>query len=97
MSRTRIHNLLITKKDSKLLKNLKIRSHKHIVLGYIVKNSKLISILIKELEKKNNVNLITGSKLNSISYNNSNTVDDWKGIGYIHPFICFRNIIQAWI
>ena len=43
-------------------------------LGYIVKNSKLISILIKELEKKNNVNLITGSKLNSISYNNSNII-----------------------
>ena len=43
-------------------------------LGYIVKNSKLISILIKELKKKNNVNFITGSNLNSISYSNSKII-----------------------
>ena len=43
-------------------------------LGYIVKNSKLISILIKELQKKNNVNFITGSNLNSISYSNSKVI-----------------------
>jgi 2-octaprenyl-6-methoxyphenol hydroxylase len=43
-------------------------------LGYIVKNSKLISVLIKELNKKNNVNFITGSNLNSISYSNSKII-----------------------
>ena len=43
-------------------------------LGYIVKNSKLISVLIKQLNKKNNVNFITGSNLNSISYNNSSII-----------------------
>ena len=43
-------------------------------LGYIVKNSKLISILIKELKKKNNVNFITESNLNSISYSNSKII-----------------------
>ena len=43
-------------------------------LGYIVKNSKLISVLIKELKKKNNVDFITGSNLNSISYNNSRII-----------------------
>ena len=43
-------------------------------LGYIVKNSKLISILIKELKKKNNVNFLTGSSLSSISYSNSKII-----------------------
>jgi len=43
-------------------------------LGYIVKNSKLISILIKELKKKNNVNFIKGSNLKSISYSNSKII-----------------------
>ena len=43
-------------------------------LGYIVKNSKLISVLIKELKKKNNVNFITGSNLNSITYSNSKII-----------------------
>ena len=43
-------------------------------LGYIVKNSKLISVLIKQLNKKNNVNFITGSNLNSISYSNSSII-----------------------
>ncbi len=43
-------------------------------LGYIVKNSKLISVLIKELKKKNNVNFIRGSSLKSISYNNSKII-----------------------
>ncbi len=43
-------------------------------LGYIVKNSRLISILIKELRKKKNVNFVTGSSLNSISYNSSNII-----------------------
>jgi len=43
-------------------------------LGYIVKNSRLISVLIKELKKKNNVNFITGSNLNSITYSNSKII-----------------------
>ncbi len=43
-------------------------------LGYIVKNSKLISILVKELSKKKNVNFITGSELDTIFYNNSNII-----------------------
>ncbi len=43
-------------------------------LGYIVKNSKLISILTNELKKKNNVKFITGSNLNSISYHNSKII-----------------------
>ncbi len=43
-------------------------------LGYIVKNSKLISVLIKELKKKNNVNFLRGSSLNSISYNDSKII-----------------------
>ena len=43
-------------------------------LGYIVKNSKLISVLIKQLNKKNNVYFITGSNLDSISYSNSSII-----------------------
>ncbi len=43
-------------------------------LGYIVKNSKLISVLIKQLNKKKNVNFITGSNLNSIYYSNSSII-----------------------
>ena len=43
-------------------------------LGYIVKNSKLIRILIKELKRKKNVIFLTGSSLNSISYENSKIV-----------------------
>jgi len=43
-------------------------------LGYIVKNSKLISVLINELKKKNNVNFITGSNLASITYSNSKII-----------------------
>ena len=43
-------------------------------LGYIVKNSKLISVLIKELKKKNNVNFITESNLSSISYSDSEII-----------------------
>ena len=43
-------------------------------LGYIVKNSKLISILIKELKKKNDVTFVTESTLNSIYYNNSKII-----------------------
>ncbi len=43
-------------------------------LGYIVKNSSLISVLIKELKKKNNVNFIMGSSLNSITYSNSKII-----------------------
>ena len=38
-------------------------------LGYIVKNNKLISLLHEELKKKNNVNFISGSGLESVSYN----------------------------
>ena len=40
-------------------------------LGYIVKNSKLINVLIKELSKKKNVNFLTGSSINTISCDNS--------------------------
>ena len=43
-------------------------------LGYIVKNSSLISVLIKELKKKNNVNFITESNLSSISYSDSEII-----------------------
>ena len=43
-------------------------------LGYIVKNSNLISILIKELQKKKNVNYIMGSNINSILSHNSKIV-----------------------
>ena len=43
-------------------------------LGYIVKNSKLIKILIRELKKKNNVNFISGSSINSILYEHSNII-----------------------
>ena len=37
-------------------------------LGYIVKNSNLIYVLIKELRKKKNVNFITGSAIKFINY-----------------------------
>ena len=43
-------------------------------LGYIVKNSRLISILIKELRKKNNVTFVSGSNINSIYYSNSKII-----------------------
>ena len=39
-------------------------------LGYIVKNSKLINILVKEI-KKRNVNFLFDSSLNDLSYQNS--------------------------
>ena len=40
-------------------------------LGYIVKNSKLINLLIKELKKKKNVNFLVSSSIASINYSNS--------------------------
>jgi 2-octaprenyl-6-methoxyphenol hydroxylase len=43
-------------------------------LGYIVKNSNLISLLTKELKKNNNVNFIMGSKLNLITYENNKII-----------------------
>tara|TARA_Y100001970_G_scaffold30162_1_gene37436 strand:+ start:24952 stop:26142 length:1191 start_codon:yes stop_codon:yes gene_type:complete len=43
-------------------------------LGYIVKNSKLISQLIKELKKKKNVNFLVGSRIASITYSNSKVI-----------------------
>lgn len=43
-------------------------------LGYIVKNSLLINLLIKELRKKQNVNFVYGSYLSSIAYKNSNII-----------------------
>ncbi len=43
-------------------------------LGYIVKNSKLISVLIKELQKRKNVNFQMGSSINSILFNKLNNI-----------------------
>tara|TARA_Y100001970_G_scaffold257664_1_gene336756 strand:- start:2381 stop:3571 length:1191 start_codon:yes stop_codon:yes gene_type:complete len=43
-------------------------------LGYIVKNSKLISVLIKELQKRKNVNFLMGSSINSILFNKLNNI-----------------------
>ena len=40
-------------------------------LGYIVKNSKLINLLIKKLESKENVKFITKSKIDSLNYDKS--------------------------
>ena len=39
-------------------------------IGYIVKNSNLINVLIRELRKKDNVTFINNSSINSISYEN---------------------------
>ena len=49
-------------------------------LGYIVKNSNLISVLVKRLKKKNNVNFITGSNIHSISYSNSQIISSSNNI-----------------
>ena len=43
-------------------------------LGYIVKNSKLISLLIKKIKSKKNINFITGSNLVSIKYDKSKII-----------------------
>ena len=43
-------------------------------LGYIVKNSELISLFVNELKKKNNVRFFTGEKINSISQKNKNII-----------------------
>ena len=43
-------------------------------LGYIVKNSKLINLLINELKKKNNVYFLKSEKINSISQKNKNII-----------------------
>ena len=43
-------------------------------LGYIVKNSKLINLLIKELKNKKNVNFLVNSNIASISYSNAKVV-----------------------
>ena len=43
-------------------------------LGYIVKNSKLINILLKQIKKKRNVNFLFESSLHDLSYKNSKII-----------------------
>ena len=65
-----IHNIKVVDKAAKskiFFSNPKQNSN----LGYIVKNSKLIEILIKLLKKKQNITIIEGANISSINSNSS--------------------------
>ena len=65
-----IHNIKVidnTAKSKLFFSNPKENSN----LGYIVKNSKLIEVLIKLLKKKKNVSVIEGASITSINSNSS--------------------------
>ena len=65
-----IHNIKVIDKTAKsklFFSNPKQKSN----LGYIVKNSKFIEVLIKLLQKKKNIFIIEGTNISSISSNSS--------------------------
>ena len=65
-----IHNIKVIDKAAKsklFFSNPKKNSN----LGYIVKNSKLIEVLIKQLKKKQNISIIEGANISSINSNSS--------------------------
>jgi len=65
-----IHNIKVIDKTAKsklFFSNPKENSN----LGYIVKNSKLIEVLIRLLKKKKNISIIEGAGISSINSNNS--------------------------
>ena len=65
-----IHNIKVIDKTAKsklFFSNPKKNSN----LGYIVKNSKLIEVLIRLLKKKKNISILEGASISSINCNNS--------------------------
>ena len=65
-----IHNIKVIDKTAKsklFFSNPKQNSN----LGYIVKNSKLIEVLIKFLKKKQNITILEGANISSIKSNSS--------------------------
>ena len=65
-----IHNIKVIDKTAKS-KLFFSNPEESLNLGYIVKNSKLIEVLIKLLKKKKNISIIEGASISSINYNRS--------------------------
>ena len=72
-----IHNIKVIDKSAKsklFFSNPKKNSN----LGYIVKNSKLIEVLIKLLKKKKNISIIEGANISSINSSSSKILTSSK-------------------